>query len=285
MIFTARVPLLREFFKCRMDAIGNLKDPGIRDYVYSRLAAGGGTTKQTAVGRFRDLDDIIVSLAHKDKINVVHDIAVSSGVTSLELYSTLHSHGLPTSFRVSDKYAKYGATGRALVRIADADGTLVEMYACGVLAKRNVSKYFFLTRLLYWLLADVAVHNRTKVFFLFDAQVLEHIERGLIYHIDYDVFETRTGSLFTFVRCMNLLNLDRFSSSQIQGALSNIVGSLQENGVLQIGRTMSDGRNMVGFYLKTDHGLQLLKEVGGGTELRDMLKGLCGHVVKVLSPE
>jgi hypothetical protein len=257
-----------------MDAIARLKNAGIRDYVYSRLFTGGGTSKQTAAGRFQDLDAVIVSLAHKDKINVVHDIAVSSGVTSLELLSALRGSGLPVSLNISDKYASYVAAGRGLVSIIDADGALVEMYLCGVLAKRDVSKYFVLTRFLYWLLADVARHIPQKPFVLFDPKVIEQIERGSIQHINYDVFDTSMTSTFTFVRCMNLLNLDRFSSSKVADALRNIVASLRIGGVLQIGRTMSDGANMAGFYLKTDRGLKLLREVGNGTELRDLLDRL-----------
>jgi hypothetical protein len=257
-----------------MDAIARLKNTRIRDYVYSRLFTSGGTSKQTAAGRFEDLDAIIVSLAHRDQLNVVHDIAVSSGVTSLELLSALRGSGLSVSLHISDKYANYVAAGRRLVSIIDADGALVEMYLYGVLAKRDVSKYFVVTRCLYWLLANVARHTPKKPFVLFDPEVIEHIESGSIRHINYDVFETSMKSAFTFVRCMNLLNLDRFSASAVADALRNIVESLRIGGVLQIGRTMSDGAHMVGFYLKTDRGLRLLREVGNGTELRGLLETL-----------
>jgi hypothetical protein len=258
-----------------MDAIFNLKDPAIRDYVYSRLAAGGGkTTKQTAAGRLRDLDEIVVSLARRDELNIVHDIGVSRGVTSLELISMLQSRGLPVSFYISDKYARYAAMGQSIVRIVDADGALVEMYVAGVLAKRNVSKYFFLSRFLYRLLSGLGTDQRPKWFLLYDPEVVERIESKIMHHIDYDVFTTRVPSQFTFVRCMNLLNMDRFAPTQIAHALQNIVSSLKDNGVLQVGRTMADGHNTAGFYLKTDKGLKLLKEVGGGTELRDVVARL-----------
>jgi len=257
-----------------MDAIARLKNARVRDYVYSRLFTGGGTSKQTAAGRFQDLDAITLSLVHNDKMNVVHDIAVSSGVTSLELLSLLRGCGRPVSLHISDKYANYVAAGRGLVSILDADGALVEMYLCGVLAKRDVSKYFVLTRLLYWLLAHAGSRTPQKPFVLFDPEVIEQIEHGSIQQIRYDVFETALPPTFTFVRCMNLLNLDRFSSSKLTHALRNIVASLHIGGVLQIGRTMTDGANMASFYLKTDQGLKLLQDVGNGTELRDLLEVL-----------
>jgi hypothetical protein len=176
------------------------------------------------------------------------------------------------SFHISDKYARYGTRGRTLVTIVDADGALVEMYACGILAKSNLSQKVWLSRLLYSLLSSKSGNHKLKWFLLFDPQFMEHIEQGLIHFIDYDVFETRERSRFTFVRCMNLLNLNYFSSNRIESALRNIVGSLKEGGILQIGRTTLDGRNMAGFYINTRRGLRLVSEVGGGTELRDVLK-------------
>jgi hypothetical protein len=271
LTFVARMPFLREFFVCRIDAIANLKGAEIRDYVYSRITTGMHTSKQTAMGRFRDLDEITASLAIRDDLNIIHDIAVSSGVTSLELYRVLENCDLPLNFYISDKYAAYGSTGRALIRIVDADQKLVEMYVCGVLAKRNLTNCFFLSRFLYWLLADVGAHRPIRWFPLLDPAILEHIDRGRIQQLNYDVFETRMPAAFTFVRCMNLLNVGYFTPSRIVDALHNIVESLKDGGVLQIGRTMPDGRNTVGFYRKTGAGLSVIKEVGGGTELRDVV--------------
>jgi hypothetical protein len=272
----ARVPLIRKLLVFRMDAIPTLKDPAIRDYVYTQIITRNHATKQTVAGRFRDLDEATISFMHKESLNVIHDIAVSNGVTSLELFRTLHSRGLPVSFHISDKYARYGTTGRTLVRIVDADGALVEMYACGILAKSDLSQKFWLSRLLYSLLADTSGNHKLKWFLLFDPEVMENIEKGLIHFIDYDVFETCETSLFTFVRCMNLLNLTYFSSDKIERALRNIVGSLKEGGILQIGRTTPEGHNMVGFYINTGNGLKLVREVGGGTEVRDVIEKVLG---------
>jgi hypothetical protein len=254
-----------------LDAIANWKGAEIRDYVYSRIGTGMHTSKETAMGRFRDLDEITASPAISDDLNIIHYIAVSSGVTSLELYRVLESRRFPLNFYVSDKHATYGSTGSALIRIVDADQKPVEMYVCGVLAKRNLTNCFFLARFLYSLLADVGAHHPFRWFPLLGPAIMEQIDRGRIQQLDYDVFETRMPAAFTFVRCMNLLNLSYFTPSRIVDALHNIVAPLKEGGGLQIGRTMPDGRNTVGFHRKTRTGLSVLKEVGGGTELRDVV--------------
>ena len=107
LTFMAQVPLLRRLFVFRMDAIAGLKDPEIRDYVYTQIVTANYSTKQTGTGRFRDLDEDAISCMHEDSVNVIHDIGVSSGVTSLELLQTLRGRKLPVSFHISDKYAKY----------------------------------------------------------------------------------------------------------------------------------------------------------------------------------
>jgi hypothetical protein len=232
LTLVAQIPLLREFFVCRIDAIADLKGSQIRDYVYSRITTAAHTSKQTAAGRF---DEITASLVIEDDLNLIHDIAVSSGATSLELYRVLERRGVRMRFHISDKYAKYGSTGRALSRIVDADQNTVEMYVCGVLAKRSLTSYFFFSRFLYWLLAGVDAHRPIKWFVLLDPAIMDYIARGLIHQIEYDVFETRMPDSFTFVRCMNLLNLDYFAPDRIIDALHNVVESLREGGVLQIG--------------------------------------------------
>ena len=79
---------------------------------------------------------------------------------------------------------------------------------------------------------------------------------------------------FSFVRCMNLLNLSYFPRDSIGLALRNVVESLKEGGVLQIGRTHPDGVSHAGFYRKRGTRLQLLHEVGSGTELREVIHTL-----------
>jgi hypothetical protein len=271
-MFAERLPRLRGYLALRLDAIAGEKDAVVRDYMYCQVVTANNTTKQTAAGRFRDLDEATISLMRKEGMNVIHDIAVSSGVTSLELYRTLQDRGLPARFYISDRYARYGATGRGLVRIFDADGALIEMYACGVLAKSDLPRNYWFSRYLYALFAGTSGNGKVRSFLLFDRQVMEHIEKNLLHFIDYDVFQTRYTPPFTFVRCMNLLNLSYFLPDKIEGALRNIIDSLAEDGILQIGRTTPDGHNMVGFYRKRGDGLKLVREIGGGTEVRDVLE-------------
>jgi hypothetical protein len=269
-----RLPLLRKFVVYRTDAMPELRSAAVRDYVYSAFFTANATSKQTNAGRFADVDRLACSIILENKLAVIHDVGVSSGVTSLELYRILAATGVPLSFHISDKYAVYGVTGRCPVRIIDPHGSVSEIYLCGLLGKRDVSYKFPVTWLLHWLLAGRPIRGPVRSFVLFDHEVLEHIQKGLIHRIDYDVFITHMPRSFSFVRCMNLLNLNYFPRESIETALRNLVDSLQEGGVLQIGRTHPDGTSHVAFYKRGGARLEMLQEVGRGTELRELIDKL-----------
>jgi len=275
-----RQSLLRKFLVCRIDAIPGLRTAAVQDYVYKYLFAGKvfaakATSKETSEARFRDLDPIASSLITHYRLDSIHDIGVSSGVTSLALYRTLAATGMPVSFHISDKYAVYGRAGRWLVRIIDADGWVGELYVCGILGKHaDISNKYPVTRLLYSALAKRPFSDRISWFALFDPEVLQYVQQGLIRRIDYDVFVTRMPDAFSFVRCMNLLNPNNFPRQSLQAALRNVSESLREGGVLQIGRTHEDGASHAGFYRKRGARLELLREVGTGTELHEMIEQL-----------
>jgi hypothetical protein len=182
---------------------------------------------------------------------------------------------MPFNFNISDKYAVYGRAGRCVARIIDAEGLVKELYVCGILGKReDVSSKFPVTRFLYWLLADGPVTGDIRWFWLFDHEVQQFIERGLMRRIDYDVLQTRVPDAFSFVRCMNLLNFGYFSRVSIKIALRNVFESLREGGVLQIGRTHPDGTNHASLYMKRGTRLELLQDVRTGTELREIIAEL-----------
>jgi hypothetical protein len=269
--------LLRKVLVYRADAIPGLRSGAVHDYVYKHVFTSDGTSKETSAARFRDLDRIACTIIREHKLDAIHDIGVSSGVTSLTLYHALAATGLSPSFCISDKYAVYGRVGSCPVRIIDAQGSVRELYFCGILGKReDVSMKFPITRFLYWLLAGRTNSEPVRWFGLFDYEVQQAIRNGTLRNIDYDVFVTRLPDAFSFVRCMNLLNANYFPLESIETALGNVVESLREGGVLQIGRTHEDGTNHAGFYEKHGGRLELLQEVGSGTELRATIARLFG---------
>ena len=82
----AKHPILGRFAVFRIDCFQNLRDPLLASRLIQNIWTSDGTSKQTAPGRFRDLDSLVVNCL-TEELNSIHDVAVSSGITSVELYS------------------------------------------------------------------------------------------------------------------------------------------------------------------------------------------------------
>ena len=90
-----RIPSLRKLWAFRTDAMPELRNPALRDYIYSGFFTQNATSKQTSVGRFGDLDRLARSIIMEHRLDVIHDVGVSSGVTSLELFTRSPRPGSP----------------------------------------------------------------------------------------------------------------------------------------------------------------------------------------------
>ena len=66
----------------------------IVDFIYDNLRGGPTNSKRTARGRYFSVDDIVIEemtrLFPEDQFVRVHDMAASSGITSLEFYELMH---------------------------------------------------------------------------------------------------------------------------------------------------------------------------------------------------
>ena len=257
-------PILRRFVVFRIDCLPNLRDPILASRLYEKLYTGDGISKQTAPGRFRDLDSMAADfLTHES--NSIHDVAVSSGVTSLELYAVLRDRGIPFKLMVSDKFSHYLYRGTMMRRIYTVNKTLLCVYVLeDFLADRKCSWKFPISKILFPL---VWAFDKPSSPFgeipLYDFRLLELIREGHVEDLSYDIFSTSMPGRFTFVRCMNVLNPGYFKSDAICRALSLLKNSLKDQGILLLGRTMPDGANAVSFYKKVSGHLELIEILTG----------------------
>src|SRR2546423_101337 len=81
-------PVLGRFVVFRMDCLPALRDEALAAGLYRRIHTQDGVTKNTAPGRLRELDLLMPSFL-TEASNAIHDVGVSSGVTSFELYTHL----------------------------------------------------------------------------------------------------------------------------------------------------------------------------------------------------
>lgn len=272
----SRSSFWRRFFVFKVHYLASIKDLHLRCYVASNICTRDNPSKQTAADRFLDIDQNSLKYLSKKETNYIHDIAVSTGVTSVQFLERIRASGFQAQFFISDKYSIYTYSGKRIIRIYDAQGSLVLGYVYFLLGdnNKNISPFFFASRWLFSLLQKLPKAKTGKEFYLYDERVQVYLARNEIINVNYDVFSTQIISRYTYVRCMNLLNREYFANQEIQRALTNILFSLKEGGVLQIGRTLSNGKNAVSYYRKNADKLTVLEHLNGGSEINELIMRL-----------
>ncbi len=250
--------------------IGCVNDSALRNAIISNMTTEERHGKTTAAGRFADLDGVAARYVSAHGPNIVHDIGVSSGVTSCDFYDAVFSK-LNVEYYISDKYTRYYYTGRQVVRIFDADRRLLYGYLFSLVADKELSRSYPVAKILYGLLERMPPFDKQlKEICLFDPRTVEYLRQGRLRSIDYDVFQSRIVDRFTYVRCMNVLNRNLwFSDEQILKALTAILDSIVEGGILQIGRSRDDGTHDVTFFRKERGHMCLLESINRGSEVGD----------------
>jgi len=147
----------------------------------------------------------------------------------------------------------------------------------GVFASKFVSKYFFLTKFLYKLTQKKAQHlfnNNLPTVLLLHSKVSKFSDGNDKFRfINHDLFKDIKPKEFDLVRAMNILNPIYFNSNQLNIALNLIYQSLNQDGILLVGRThIEDGKNHASFYKKTTNGFSLLEHHNKGTEIDTLVQ-------------
>jgi hypothetical protein len=264
------IPWIRHFFVFALPALPKVRhtDSGVE--LYSFVRYGDVTGKNTYKGRFSDVDRTTLELVNEPF--VFHDVAVSSGITSCELFETICLSGKAGSFVVSDKFSEVDVSPGVITRVYDNGGKLLNAYAFGILFDPKLSWFYFISKLLYFPISLITDSGRKHKVSLFIPRLLDYIESGKIRYLPYDVFKTRLKEEFTVIRCMNILIPSYFSEAQIIQGIVNIRESLKEGGILLIGRTTVDNVHLASFFRKERGLLVSFLEINGGTEIRHIIE-------------
>ena len=265
------------FFECRIDCIQKIQDDALYDYHYSRIILPQNIHKTTYANRFLDADQITLTLLQNKKDVRVHDIAVSSAITSLELYLSIKEKNIPCTFYISDKYANFYSNQHGLIHtILDDDGQAIHYYLFSVLASPQVSWLYPISRGLFYILNYLLgginknyLHQKSPCL-SYHRKVLAHFQPGVFEAISYDIFYTQMINSFSYVRAMNILSLVYFNEEQIKKALDNIILSLREDGILQVGKTSVYGKNDVSYFRKQNQRLIHLQDLNQGSEIKSL---------------
>jgi hypothetical protein len=298
-----RLPLGKYFFLLNIKKFQAIRNPCARESFLSQFILPNKTLKSTSSNRFEDLNEMTFKYIDPAEKNIVHDIAVSDGMASLELYNGLSTISDDPEynavdkpgviafdrmepgaydnleFYISDKYSKFYISNGCITSIYSADYTLMHYYLFNFLyADNKISNWFFLSKICFFLLKilparSVASPGQMTEITLFNREVIDALNSGKIRELKYDVLDTRTDRKFTFIRAMNILNRVYFSEEQILQAIDNISYSLSDGGILLAGRTSKDVIHAT-FYRKTSTKLMILETINNGSDTDDLVNRL-----------
>lgn len=258
---------LRFLFVPHILMLHEIKDQKVLDFTQRMIYVSSGTSRQTEEGRFKNVDDLSIRYIEESLTPVVHDVAVSSGATSRILYRRMMKNCKTFDFYISDKFSKVYIQKGFVTRVYDADGKMMWGYVGRLVANQRLP-FFYISKLLFWLVRkDRGSVEGLDSLWLYERQVMDLMNAGEIKHLEYDVFNTQLSPRFTFVRAMNILNLNYFSEQEITKAIGLLRASLVDGGVLQVGRTSQNGESNVSFYRKYMDKLQLVDTIGKGSEI------------------
>ena len=237
------IPLLRRLTTLRLTSVPSLS----RDQWVSfsdSFRGPGGAYMSTRRGRFSDIDPMIPRLLSRDRRNLIHDVGVSCGVTSLELYDRLVATGLAFKMYVSDRNAELYATGDRICRVYDAHGEFVEGYFFFLLGRTSRSWTGPVARGLGWFLRRAPRISQGTTIPMFHRDLRDRIERGEIHGIDYDLFRAGPTERFSFVRCMNVLIGPELIETP-SGVWYTVPPASAPSPLIQVSTTRSPGRTFV----------------------------------------
>jgi hypothetical protein len=246
------------------------------------IRLSNGTYKTTSVNRFLDIDLHLVNLLKKEQSLSIHDLAVSDGSTSCELFELLEQHGFKPQIQASDKFAFLTVCLFPGIELFyDSDDKLIYGSILGIVADKRLSYRFLISKLLGYLITIFPKQIDGKRISLLSPR-LKKFTGFKIQFKEADIFnETDMMGSFDVVRCMNVLNRSYFNDEKIKLALTNLKKSLRDNGLLVIGRTdVVESKNYATIFHFEQSGVGELVTFGGGAEISDLVFTVFGRVQK-----
>ena len=265
---------------------------------FASLRLRNQTYKTTHERRLDDLNDLVLPLLPAVSPLNIMDVAVSSGVTTLEWSEALTAAGIAHHITAGDVVLKAFliSLGSYVHVLADATGYPLQFEFWGravpnPIIRRRDRVY---RPAIAFVNAQLARHFASLRRAL-DAHAAPHVvRRGRIVcrelmlvsptlakstHVEFVEDDIQHNSAlrgrFHVVRAANILNRSYFSDEVMAGMLANLRGRLQAAGLLIVCRSPHDGANVATVFRLSDTArLEIVARLGGGCEVESLALGL-----------
>jgi hypothetical protein len=262
---------------------------------FRRVVLPNGTFKTTTSNRLNDLNQALLPFLAgipERPIRII-DVAISSGVSTLEWYDYLASQQIPCDITGTDLtiHASLVTFASQLALLIDPKRNILHMDILGRGARPSpTGSHALVTGLMRILLRGAMLFERplpplqghvcesAKGRFLRCEPVTlltrRFVPRDSLHLLEEDLLSAdhpEFKGAFHVVRAANVLNRAYFSEAQLLRIIDNLKDRMKENGLLVVCRTDDNGVNHATICQRIAGEFSLLHRLGNGSEIEDLL--------------
>jgi hypothetical protein len=239
--------------------------------IFSKLRVDT-TFKTTSYNRMKDVNlklKYYIKKTFPQKKIMLCDIGVSSGQSTLELYNDLNKQKIKYIYGFDKQiYLKIYKIQKLVFLYSSRNDLLMVEYDKYCLRYRYFLIFKIIEKFLVNLFDFINIkHKKSKVL----TPKLDMIKKCKFFEQDIFKIKNFFFNQFDVVRVTNLLNYSYFSKSQLKMAILNIKKISKENSIILINRTKNNKDNTASFFKKKNKKFKLLKDINGGSEIKDLM--------------
>lgn len=229
------------------------------------------TFKTTSFNRMADINKKLKNYIKQffSKKIMVCDFGVSSGQSTLELYNDLNNEQLQNIYGFDKQiYLKVYKYKKLIFLYSSKNNLLMVEYDKYCLRYR----YFIVFKKLE--IPLIHLLDLMKIKFQKSKVLVPNLEKiDKLKFFEQDIFNVKKKyfNLFDVIRVTNLLNYSYFSESKLKLAILNINKISKENCIILINRSTKNKKNIASFFRKKNGKFELLEDVNGGSEIKDLM--------------
>lgn len=243
--------------------------------LFTRIRLPSGIHKTTAVRRLDDLNERVLRVLPEDRPLELMDVAVSTGITTVEWSEQLTAAGVDHLLLAGDSHVDatwlslpFGDflldRSRSQLLLAVALGRSIDVLGSSwrsALALPVLKATVRLSKAARVPMRDVElVSPRVR-----ECPAIEVVED--------DIFDTRPElrGRFHAVRAANILNRGYFDDARLCAAVASLRERLRPGGLLIVCRTLDGGTNHGSFFRADGDGWTVVDRIGDGSEIEPLI--------------
>jgi hypothetical protein len=246
---------------------------------FAGIRLPNGTFKTTGDRRLDDLNDVIARNLAPGHVRA-KDVAVSSGITTVEWYESLVAAGFTCTMTATDIElgARLIACRGDVAILTDASGAVLQVDVSGFAFRPDQAHWR--ERLVYGVPLRIAASQGLRDRLTKASWDLQLVSPRLSRNPNVRVHEedlmlpSPTSTRWDVVRAANILNAGYFAHDVLESMVTNIGRTVAIGGLLAICRTVEGVGNSASIFRRTVAGLDPVDELGGGSEIAQIARGV-----------